>query len=131
MSFANWTGNTLLGQDDYANYAATAARDRYDAAIQNTIRQAGRMGINPSSGSFLNMLHNAQYAKSAGINAAVNDASYRYLTMAQDQLNKDRSFGLNYRNMQNQNDQFWANYQAARDREKAAYAYKIGMYGMM
>lgn len=130
MSFANW-GNTLIGQNDYINDAANRARSQYDAGIQSTIRQAGRMGINPSSGSFMNMLNNAQYNRTAGINALTNDASFKYLTLAQDQFNKDRSFGLQTERMNQMDNQFWANYQAARNREKAPYAYKAGMYGMM
>ncbi|MBO4633273.1 MAG: hypothetical protein J5858_15245 [Lentisphaeria bacterium] len=127
MALANW-GNTLIGQDDYINNAVNRARNQFDAGLNSSIRQAGRMGINPNSGAFMNMLNNAQYDRTAGINAAANDASYNWLQTAQDQFNKDRAAGMEQERINNQNNQWWADFGAARKREKADYAFQEKLY---
>ena len=126
-SLSTW-GNTLIGQDDYVNRAANRARAQYDAGINSAIRQAGRMGINPSSGAFMNMLNNAQYERTAGMNAAANEADYQWLNAAQKQFNADRDFGLQQQRLNNANNQWWASFGAARNAEKARYAHERGMF---
>lgn len=126
-SLSTW-GNTLIGQDDYVDRAANRARAQYDAGINSAIRQAGRMGINPSSGAFMNMLNQAQYERTAGINAAANEADYQWLNAAQKQFNADREFGLQQQRLNNANNQWWASFGAARNAEKARYAYDRGKY---
>lgn len=99
--------NMLIGQDDYINQNVNRARSQYDAGIGNTIRTAGRMGINPNSGAFLNMLNNAQYERTAGLNAVGNDASYNYLKMAQNQFNSDRDFAFKQKAFDAAQNQYW------------------------
>ena len=99
--------NMLIGQDDYINQNVNRARSQYDAEIGNTIRTAGRMGINPNSGAFLNMLNNAQYERTAGLNAVGNDASYNYLKMAQNQFNDDRDFAFKQKAFDAAQNQYW------------------------
>lgn len=99
--------NMLIGQDDYIDQNVNRARSQYDAGIGNTIRTAGRMGINPNSGAFLNMLNNAQYERTAGLNAVGNDASYNYLNMAQNQFNKDRDFAFKQKAFDAAQNQYW------------------------
>lgn len=99
--------NMLIGQDDYIDRNVSRARNQYDAGIGNTIRTAGRMGINPNSGAFLNMLNNAQYERTAGLNAVGNDASYNYLNMAQNQFNKDRDFAFKQKAFDAAQNQYW------------------------
>lgn len=99
--------NMLIGQDDYIDRNVSRARNQYDAGIGNTIRTAGRMGINPNSGAFLNMLNNAQYERTAGLNAVGNDASYNYLKMAQNQFNKDRDFAFKQKAFDAAQNQYW------------------------
>ena len=101
--------NMLIGQDDYINQNVNRARSQYDAEIGNTIRTAGRMGINPNSGAFLNMLNNAQYERTAGLNAVGNDASYNYLKMAQNQFNDDRDFAFKQKAFDAAQNQYWTN----------------------
>ena len=101
--------NMLIGQDDYINQNVNRARSQYDAEIGNTIRTAGRMGINPTSGAFLNMLNNAQYERTAGLNAVGNDASYNYLKMAQNQFNDDRDFAFKQKAFDAAQNQYWTN----------------------
>lgn len=101
--------NMLIGQDDYIDRNVSRARNQYDAGIGNTIRTAGRMGINPNSGAFLNMLNNAQYERTAGLNAVGNDASYNYLNMAQNQFNKDRDFAFNQKKFDAAQNIYWTN----------------------
>ncbi len=99
--------NMLIGQDDYINQNVNRARSQYDAEIGNTIRTAGRMGINPNSGAFLNMLNNAQYERTAGLNAVGNDASYNYLKMAQNQFNSDRDFAFKQKAFDAAQNRYW------------------------
>jgi len=121
-SLANW-GNTLIGQDDYIDNAVNRARNQFNAGLDSSIRQAGRLGINPNSGAFLNMLNNAQYDRTAAINAAANDASFDWMKAAQNQYNSDRDAAMRQEAMNNQSNQFWADFNAARNAEKAKYAY--------
>ena len=107
MGLTNWGGMTI-GQDAYRDHAANLARGQFDAGMGATLRQAGRMGINPNSGAFLNMLNNAQYVRSAGINAAVNDANYKWLGAAQDQYNRDRAFAASEDARRDANARAWA-----------------------
>ena len=120
-SLSTW-GNTLIGQDDYVNHAANQARAQYDAGLEAVKRQAGRMGINPSSGAFMNMLNQAQYERTAGANAAANDANYQWLNAAQKQFNADRDFGLQQQRLNNANNQWWTQFGFLRDRIMAEYA---------
>jgi len=105
---ATW-GNTLIGQSDYVDNAYNRARAQWDAGKDAAIRQAGRMGINPNSGAFMNMLNNAQYDATAGANAAANAADTQWLSAAQDQFNRDRAAGMDQQRIDNQNNQWWAN----------------------
>ena len=122
MSLGNW-GNSFVGsgQDDYVNTAANRARQQYDANMASLVRQAGRMGINPNSGAFMNMLYNAQYDRTAGINAAANEADAQYLSAAQKQFNADRDYALDWRRQDDANSHFWAEYNARQNTEKAKY----------
>lgn len=120
-SLSTW-GNTLIGQDDYVNHAANRARAQYDAGINSAIRQAGRMGINPSSGAFMNMMNQAQYERTAGINAAANEADNQWLNAAQKQFNADRDFSLSQQRVNNANNQWWAQFGFLRNRIMAEYA---------
>ena len=126
-SLSTW-GNTLIGQDDYVNRAANQARAQYDAGLDAVKRQAGRMGINPSSGAFMNMLNQAQYERTAGTNAAANDANYQWLNAAQKQFNADRDFGLSQQRLNDANNQWWAKFGLDRDSETARYANEEGKY---
>lgn len=105
--------NMLIGQDDYINQNVNRARNQFDAGIGSTIRTAGRMGINPNSGAFLNMLGNAQYERTAGLNAVGNDASANYLNMAQNQFNKDREYALQEKKFDFNQNAYWTNRQDA------------------
>ena len=120
---ATW-GNTLIGQDDYVDSAYNRARGQYDAGKAAAIRQAGRMGINPNSGAFMNMLNNAQYEATAGANAAANAADAQWLAAAQDQFNRDRAAEMDQQRIDNQSNQWWAQFGAARNSEKAAYEFQ-------
>ena len=127
MALANW-GNTLIGQDDYIDNAVNRARNQFDAGIDSSIRQAGRLGINPNSGAFLNMINNAQYDRTAAVNAAANDASFDWMKAAQNQYNSDRDAAMRQEAMNNQSNQFWADFNAARNTEKAKYAFMEKLY---
>ena len=120
---ATW-GNTLIGQSDYVDNAYNRARAQWDAGKDAAIRQAGRMGINPNSGAFMQMLNNAQYEATAGANAAANAADMQWLNAAQDQFNRDRAAEMDQQRINNQSNQWWAQFGAARDSEKAAYEYQ-------
>ena len=124
---ATW-GNTLIGQDDYVDNAYNRARAQWDAGKEAAIRQAGRMGINPNSGAFMNMLNNAQYEATAGANAAANAADAQWLAAAQDQFNRDRAAEMDQQRINNQSNQWWAQFGAARNSEKAQYEHERGMF---
>ena len=124
---ATW-GNTLIGQGDYVDNAYNRARAQYDAGKAAAIRQAGRMGINPNSGAFMNMLNQAQYEQTAGANAAANSADFQWLNAAQDQFNKDRAAEMDQQRIDNQSNQWWAQFGAARNSEKAQYEHERGMF---
>lgn len=126
---ATW-GNTLIGQDDYVDNAYNRARAQWDAGKEAAIRQAGRMGINPNSGAFMNMLNQAQYEATAGANAAANAADMQWLTAAQDQFNKDRAAGMDQQRIDNQSNQWWAMMNAKQQALKAQYAHERGMFGL-
>lgn len=124
---ATW-GNTLIGQGDYVSNAVNRARAQYDAGKDAVIRQAGRMGINPNSGAFMNMLNNAQYEQTAGVNAAANDAQFKWLSAAQDQFNRDRDAEMKQQSIDNANNQYWTSLNEARRGQKAQYLHEKGMF---
>lgn len=114
----NWgnTGNTanrstmMMGQDDYINRAASRAREQYDRGLDSTKRQLLSMGVNPSSGAFMSMLNGAQYDRTASMNATGNDASYSWLTAAQNQFNSDRNYNLAQQQREDANNRYWNNF---------------------
>lgn len=124
---ATW-GNTLIGQSDYVDNAYNRARAQWNAGKDAAIRQAGRMGINPNSGAFMNMLNQAQYEATAGANAAANAADMQWLTAAQDQFNKDRDAAMRQEAMNNQSNQWWAQFNASRQARMADYEHERGMF---
>lgn len=124
---ATW-GNTMLGQTDYVDAAANRARAQYDAGRAAVIREAGRNGVNPSSGAFMNLLNNWQYEKTAGVNAAANDAQYKYLTAAADQYNRDRAAGMDQQRIDNAENHYWTGLNEARRGQKAQYLHELGMF---
>ena len=124
---ATW-GNTLIGQDDYVDSAYNRARGQYDAGKAAAIRQAGRMGINPNSGAFMNMMNNTQYEATAGANAAANAADMQWLNAAQDQFNRDRAAEMDQQRINNQSNQWWAQFNASRQARMADYEHERGMF---
>ena len=121
-------GNTLIGQDDFRNKAYNDSLARSEAAKEAAIRQAGRMGINPNSGAFMQMLNNAQYEATAGANAAANAADMQWLNAAQDQYNKDRAAEMDQQRINNQSNQWWAQMNAAQQARMADYEHERGMF---
>ena len=97
----------MIGQDDYVNQAANRARDQYDRGLESTERRLLSMGVNPSSGAFSSMLNDAQYDRTASMNATGNDAFYSWLTAAQNQFNRDRAYNLQQQDRQDANSRYW------------------------
>ena len=120
---ATW-GNTLIGQSDYVDNAYNRARAQYDAGKAAAIRQAGRMGINPNSGAFMNMMNQAQYEATAEADAAANAADMQWLSAAANQYNRDRAAEMDQQRINNQSNQWWAAMNAKRQSELAAYEFQ-------
>lgn len=100
----------MIGQDDYVNQAANRARNQYDRGLESTERRLLSMGVNPSSGAFSSMLNDAQYDRTASMNATGNDAFYSWLTAAQNQFNRDRAYNLQQQDRQDANSRYWNNF---------------------
>lgn len=77
----------LIDEKTFSRMAANRARGQFDRGIESQRRQAERMGVDPSSGRYQSIAQDAQFDKAAGMAAASNEASSKWLEMAQQQLN--------------------------------------------
>ena len=58
----------------------------------------------------MSMLNGAQYDRTASMNATGNDASYSWLTAAQNQFNSDRNYNLAQQQREDANNRYWNNF---------------------
>lgn len=77
----------LIDEKTFSRMAANRARGQFDRGIESQRRNAERMGVDPSSGRYQSIAQDAQFDKAAGMAAASNEASSKWLEMAQQQLN--------------------------------------------